>query len=275
MSVHSRDDGIQHRGGLSPIGALVRNHDRDRFQTALFAPAALREALFALYAFNYEIARVRESVREPMLGQIRLQWWRDVIDAAYTGTTPRRHEVVEPLTAVIREHGLSRAHFDRLIDSRERDLDPAPPATFAELEDYAERSSAPLIQLALEVLGAATPEAMAAATKIGIAYALTGIIRALPHAAQIGWQLLPADAASTREAVEAIAKAAAAHLRAAGARRRAVPARAVPALLPARVAKAALGRIEHANFDPFAPGVADSDPLQPWRLAVASLFRRF
>src|SRR5665213_2932433 len=64
-------------GGLSPIGALVREHDRDRFQTALFAPAGDREALFALYAFNYEIARVRESVREPMLGQIRLQWWRE------------------------------------------------------------------------------------------------------------------------------------------------------------------------------------------------------
>jgi NADH dehydrogenase [ubiquinone] 1 alpha subcomplex assembly factor 6 len=274
-SIHSRDDGIEHRNALSPIGALVRNHDRDRFQTALFAPAGSREALFALYAFNYEIARVRESVREPMLGQIRLQWWRDVVEAAYTGAPPRWHEVVEPLTAIIREHGLSRAHFDRLIDSRERDLDPAPPATLAELEDYAEGSSAPLIHLALETLGAATPDAMAAATEIGIAYALTGIIRALPHAARTGWQLLPADAASPREAVQAIAMAAAAHLRAAQTRRRAVPARAVPALLPARVAKAALRRIERAGFDPFAPGVADSDPLQPWRLAVASLFRRF
>ena len=72
-------------GGLSPLAALVRRHDRDRFQTALFAPAARREALFALYAFNYEIARVRESVREPMLGQIRLQWWREAIDAAFAG----------------------------------------------------------------------------------------------------------------------------------------------------------------------------------------------
>src|SRR5271156_3271915 len=81
---------------LSPVGALVRRHDRDRFQTALFAPAARREALFALYAFNYEIARVRESVREPMLGQIRLQWWREAIDAAYAGAASRRHEVAGP-----------------------------------------------------------------------------------------------------------------------------------------------------------------------------------
>src|SRR5580704_15885570 len=115
-SIHSRDDGIEHRNALSPIGALVRNHDRDRFQTALFAPAGSREALFALYAFNYEIARVRESVREAMLGQIRLQWWREAIAAAYAGAPPRRHEVVEPLTAALRAPGLSREHFERLID---------------------------------------------------------------------------------------------------------------------------------------------------------------
>src|SRR6201984_811294 len=67
---------------LSPVAALVRRHDHDRYQTVLFAPAARREALFALYAFNYEIARVRESVTQPMLGQIRLQWWRENIGAA-------------------------------------------------------------------------------------------------------------------------------------------------------------------------------------------------
>src|ERR671936_425398 len=76
---------------LSPVAALVRRHDRDRFQTALFAPAARREALFALYAFNYEIARVRERVREPILGRIRLEWWRETIAAAYEGGPVRRH----------------------------------------------------------------------------------------------------------------------------------------------------------------------------------------
>src|ERR1700731_1564648 len=68
---------------LSPVAALVRRHDRDRFQTVLFAPAARREALFALYAFNYEIARVRERVSEPTLGRLRLEWWREIIAAAY------------------------------------------------------------------------------------------------------------------------------------------------------------------------------------------------
>src|SRR6184192_565741 len=98
--------------GLSPVAALVRRHDRDRYQTALFAPADRREALFALYAFNYEIARVRELVSQPMLGQIRLQWWREAVAAAFAGAPSRQHEVAQPLSAVIADHRLTRAHFD-------------------------------------------------------------------------------------------------------------------------------------------------------------------
>ncbi len=83
---------------LSPVAALVRHHDRDRFQTVLFAPVARREALFALYAFNYEIARVRERVTQPTLGRIRLEWWRETIAAAFEDGPIRHHIVAEPLT---------------------------------------------------------------------------------------------------------------------------------------------------------------------------------
>jgi len=84
--------------------------DHDRFQTGLFAPARKRNTLFALYAFNYEIARVRETVTEPMLGQIRLQWWREVVETAYAGTAPRQHVVAIALTEAIREFALTRAN---------------------------------------------------------------------------------------------------------------------------------------------------------------------
>src|SRR5882724_8038659 len=107
---------------LSPVAALVRRHDRDRFQTVLFAPAARREPLFALYAFNYEIARVRERVSQPILGRIRLEWWRETVATAYEGAPVRHHIVVEPLTAAIREHALAREHFERLIDARDQGL---------------------------------------------------------------------------------------------------------------------------------------------------------
>ena len=287
----SAGSGERPRDDLSPVASLVRRHDHDRFQTALFASAAAREALFALYAFNYEIARVRESVREPMLGQIRLQWWREAIDVAYSAAQPRRHEVVEPLTAAIRAHGLSHEHFTRLIDSRERDLDDAPPPTLVALEDYAEGTSAPLIRLALQALGAATPLTFAAATEIGIAYALAGLIRAMPVHARIGRRMIPdAVAAETgldpadyaalratpavRRAVETVARAASRHLDAAQAMRRDIPKTALPALLPARIATHTLTRLKRAAFDPFS-GAAEGDPLQSWRLAFAMLRGRF
>ena len=77
-----------------------------------------------------------------MLGQIRLQWWRENIAAAFEGGAVRHHPVVEALTAAIREFALTREHFDRLIDAREADLEDEPPASLAALEDYAEATSA-------------------------------------------------------------------------------------------------------------------------------------
>jgi phytoene synthase len=277
---------------LSPVGALVRQHDRDRYQTALFAPAARREALFALYAFNYEIARVRESVREPMLGQIRLQWWREVVEAAYAGAAPRAHVVAVPLTAVIRGFALSRGLFERMIDGRERDLADEPPATLAALEEYADATSASLVQLALEALGVREAGAMAAGRDIGVAYALTGLLRAMAFHARAGRRYIPADLVAAHDAdprdyaelrasaglcnaAAAIAAVAAFRLAAARRRRREVPPAALPALLPAVVAGRALGRLRRVGCNPFDSALAAPDPLQSWRLAAAALRRRF
>src|SRR5260370_28207167 len=103
------------------------------------------------------MARVREGVTEALLGQIRLQWWRESISAAFEGGPVRHHLVVEPLTAASRELALTRAHFDRLIDARETDLDDDPPVNLAALEAYAEASSASLVYLALAILGVRAP----------------------------------------------------------------------------------------------------------------------
>ena len=276
----------------SSLAELVRRHDRDRYQTALFAPTEHRDALLALYAFNYEIARVREIVTEPMLGQIRLQWWREVLDAAYTGTPPRAHPVVVPFTVAIREHGLSRGHFDRLIDAREQDLADEPPANLAALQDYAEASSAPLIALALEALGARAAGDDAVVRHVGIFYALAGLLRAMPFHARAGRSYIPADIAAReaidptdhtagrctpglRAAVREIAEAATQHLRSARAQPADIPRPALAGLLPAVVASRYLARLERAGYDPFAPALAIPDPLQIWRLALAALRRRF
>ena len=277
---------------LSPVAALVRRHDRDRFQTVVFAPAARREALFALYAFNYEIASVRERVTEPTLGRIRFEWWCETIAAAYEGGSVRRHIVAEPLTAAIREHALSREHFDRLIDARERDLDDEPPASLAGLEDYAEATSARLVYLALEILGVRDQAAQRAGSHVGIAYALAGLLRALPYQARAGRCVVPADIAARagldagdyralrtttalRTGIAEIAAAASCHLGLARALRRGLERAALPALLPAIVAARSLRRLERAGHDPFDHSLAVADPLQSWRLAAAALFNRF
>src|SRR3982750_3043368 len=95
-----------------------------------------REGLFALYAFNHEVAKTREVVSEPILGQIRLQWWRDGIAAAYEGSPPR-HAVLDPLAEAGARHALSRDRFDTLIEARETDLTGEPPADRAALLAYA------------------------------------------------------------------------------------------------------------------------------------------
>jgi NADH dehydrogenase [ubiquinone] 1 alpha subcomplex assembly factor 6 len=256
---------------LSPVAALVRRHDRDRFQTVLFAPAARREALFALYAFNYEIARVRESVTEPMLGRMRLQWWRENIATAYEGGPVRRHPVVEPLTVVIRELALTREHFDRLIDARETDLEDQPPASLAALEDYAEGTSARLVYLALEVLGVRDPAAIEAGLHVGIAHSLAGLLRAMSVRAR---QIIPKDFAA-RNGVIDLAAAASRHLAAARVHRKRVPRSALPALLLAIVAQRSLVRLKRARYDAFDPALVFPDPLLSWRLTAAALLNRF
>ena len=107
---------------LSPLGALVRRHDPDRFLCALFAPEALRERLFVLYAFNHELARAREVASVPMLALIRLQWWREVVEGAR-----RSHEVASPLLDAVEAGWLDRAALLGLVEAREVEAEDAIP----------------------------------------------------------------------------------------------------------------------------------------------------
>ena len=133
------------------------------------------------------------SVREAMLGQVRLQWWREALDEVYAGKAPRRHETVAPLAEAIRRRALPRGPFDRLLLARERDLDEAPISTMVELETYADGTSGELIGLALAVLGVDDPEVHERGRRIGRGYALTGILRAVVFHARQRRCLLPSD----------------------------------------------------------------------------------
>jgi phytoene synthase len=177
---------------LSLLAAEVRRHDRDRFVTALFAPAERREALMALYAFNLEIARTRESVSETLLGEIRLQWWRDAVEKLYGGSE-LAHPVVHGLAQAIRGHDLSRTLFDRLIDARAADLNDDIPLSLDALEGYADGTASTVLALAVEVLGTRGETADRLTRLAGIGWGLVGMLRAAPFLARERRVHLPAD----------------------------------------------------------------------------------
>ena len=175
---------------------LARQHDFERYLATLFAPRRQRPALWILLAFNAEIARTREIVSEPAIGSIRLQWWREVLEAAAAGGPVRAHEVAAPLTAALRDGRLDAAQLEALIDGRERDLDDAPMADETALRDYAGRTGGTLAEaMALAAAGGRTSDATRlSARALGTGWALTGILRAAGFHAARGRQLLPQSA---------------------------------------------------------------------------------
>ncbi|MBI3709496.1 MAG: squalene/phytoene synthase family protein [Proteobacteria bacterium] len=269
----------------------VRRFDNDRYLCTLFAPAAARAHLFALYAFNYEIARVREVARDPIVGQIRLQWWREAIVRAAEGA-PRQHPVALALAATLRDCSLDPARFERLLTARELDLDDAPPADLAALETYAEGSSATLVELTLAVLGAGDAAAMTAGRHVGIAWALVGLLRAVPFHARQRRVYLPGEMIARAgidaeqlfngrpgdglaSAAREVAARAETHLAAARALARDVPGAALPALLPARLAALYLRRMASCGWRLFDPRLARPLPLRAWHLAWAAWSGRY
>ncbi|HXP77620.1 MAG TPA: phytoene/squalene synthase family protein [Stellaceae bacterium] len=276
----------------SSLADVLRRHDRDRFLSVLFAPSDRRAALIALYAFNHEIAKTREVVTEPLLGRIRLQWWREAIDEAYRGGAVRAHEVMTPLAAAIREHALNREHFDAMIDARELDLADEPPASLEALEEYCAATAGRLQRLVLDALGARNDEAEQAAREVGIAYGLVGLVRAIPFHARARRNYIPAEIAAEAgleldalfelkpspalaAAVGRLAERARDHLARARARRRGLPSAALPALLPARIASGYLRDIEAVQGDPLDSRLAARASRTVLRLAWGAVTRRY
>lgn len=168
---------------LTYCGEIVKRYDPDRFMITMAMPAERREALWALFAFNHEIAKTREVVSETTLGLIRLQWWRDALASFYDEGTVPNHEILQALTGAIKTYDLPKKHFDDLIYAREFDLEDVLPTSLEGLENYADYTVTPLTRLALQILGqSATDEEIKACS---VTYAVTGLLRSVAtHAAQ-------------------------------------------------------------------------------------------
>jgi phytoene synthase len=250
---------------------LVRTADRDRYIATLFAPAQQRDALFALYAFNVEIERVRELAHEVLPGEIRLKWWSEVLSGERSGEAAG-NPVAGALRDTIERRHLPTNKLIDLIEAHRFDLYEEPMATIAELETYVTQTSSALIGVAAQILGT---NADAAAEPAGMAYGLTALTRAFPVHVARRQLYLPAElldrhgvcagdifAGRTSDGLKSVfaelRALARCPLDAARQRLTEVSNAAIPAFLPVALVRPWLDRLERS--DAFAPG-----DISPWR----------
>jgi 15-cis-phytoene synthase len=175
---------------LEACAELVSRGDPDRFLAAMAAPPEARARLLPLYAFNLEIARAPWVSPEPMIGQMRLQFWRDVLAEIGAGAAPRAHEVVRPLAEVVRATGLPVAVLDEMVRARWSDLERAPFADAGALGEHLAATAGNLMWASVLALGGgASLEAPARA--VGRASGLAGWLVAVPGLEARGWPARP------------------------------------------------------------------------------------
>jgi phytoene synthase len=266
--------------------ATVRNVDPDRYFASLFAPADKRPLLHALYAFNHELARVGEAAREPVMAEIRLQWWRDALRAACEGR-PRAHPAAVGLAEVLSHGSVIVSDLEALINDRDLESSFTPFATLAAMESHARATSATLMQIAARILDAGTVAAEFT-REAGIAYGLAGMLRSLPFQALRGKLFLPLDLlageslsisdalsqkrpAELNRVVSLVISTAIEHL--ARARQIVIPEKALPAVLPASLVPAYLSRLAN-NPDPLRAGTDVSQLRRQLLVLRAALLKR-
>ena len=169
---------------LDACAELLQRGDADRFAAAMAAPAQHRARLLPLYAFNLEVARAPWVTKEPMIAEMRLQWWRDIV----AEPQPRAHEVAGPLHAVIHDAELPLTVIDRLIAARLHDVWAEPFEGDSALESYLEDSAGGLMWLAALACGGGDE---AAARALGRAQGLANYLRAVPELVARGRHPLP------------------------------------------------------------------------------------
>jgi phytoene synthase len=173
--------------------AAIREGDKDRWLAIMFAPADRRPHLHALYAFNLEVSRVATQVSQPMLGEMRLQFWTDLLSGAAT-LEARKNPVADALLATLDACRLHHEPLLELLEARLFDLYDDPHPDLPALDHYCDLTAGTMFRLAGEIV-AGKAATGAAAEPAGRAYALTGLMRALPWLAAEQKSFFPVDVA--------------------------------------------------------------------------------
>ncbi|BBO12391.1 MULTISPECIES: phytoene/squalene synthase family protein [Bradyrhizobium] len=269
---------------------LVRSHDFPRYVATLFAPAAERRALLALYAFNVEIVRVRDQVSQPLPGEIRFQWWTDMLSGHVHGSAEGNPVAAELLRA-IRDFDLPVEPLSLLVDEHQFDLYNDPMPTMAALEGYLAATSSALFALAAQILAPPSDATEHLARHAGLAQGIVQVIANLPRDAAHRQLFLPQQVLTShgcnmedvfagketpnlRSVLEQLAGEARQHLATALSLLPEVPAAARAAFLPIGQVRADLKLLSQPGRNPFTP--RPSSRLRTlWTLWRASRSREF
>lgn len=170
---------------LTACAQLVQKADPDRFAAVMASPLAARHTLFPLYAFSIEVSRAPWVTQEPMIAEMRLQWWRDALEEIANDGPMRRHEVVTPLARVLDAEDARR--LDRLVAARRWDIYKDAFEDAAHFERYIEETAGLLMQVAARALArkancrqGISDAAEAAVLKLGQAHGFARFLQAVP-----------------------------------------------------------------------------------------------
>jgi phytoene synthase len=272
---------------------LVRDGDFERYAATLFVAPEPRRALFALYAFNLEIARIREHISQPLAGEIRLQWWSDLLAGIAHGEAAG-NPVAAELIRAIEHHKLPREPFEHMIAAHRFDLYDEPMQTMAELENYLEGTASALFSLGTRVLDMDAQVDGALLQHAGLAFGTVRIIEALPRHTSRGQLYLPLTELIEAQVVvedlfagkssqqlqmflQSLAQQARVHLKLALGRLAAADTRARKIFLPLALIDRHLRRLTSAAYQPFDARSLPSNLSvlwTLWRAARREPFRR-
>jgi phytoene synthase len=240
---------------------LIAQTDKVRYWATLYAPEERRDGLFALYAFDLQLAAIRDRVRDPMAGEIRLQWWREALEGK-RGVEAGANPVAAALLAILRHHSAAPPLLLRLIEARRFDVYDEPMETIAELDAYARATAGAVFQIGAQLLGATDAWSEEIADHAGVAQTYLQIVRA-PARERLYFPTevlthhgAARDAVGTLELRAALAEMrlrGRRHLDLAASLRPDVPQQILPVLLPAAVIRPTLAKMEKRSYDPTQP----------------------
>lgn len=269
---------------------LVRSHDFPRYAATLFAPAAERRALLALYAFNVEIVRVRDQVSQPLPGEIRFQWWTDLFSGLVHGSAEGNPVAAELLRA-IRDFDLPVEPLSLLVDEHQFDLYNDPMPTMTALEGYLAATCSALFALAARIMGEASHASEHLARHAGLAQGIAQVIANLPRDSAHRQLFLPQQFLTSHgcgienvfagkqtpnlnAVLDQLIGEARQHLATASSLLAQVPPSARAAFLPVSQVRTDLDRLSRPGRNPFAPQPV-SRLRTLWTLWRASRSREF